>query len=230
MYKVKRDYLGYVQEYNNIMLDKQKRFTNHSALNQDVVLEIMRYAFDYYLNWDPYDVRDNLNAEILDKLKLTRFMKYVEFPYELEKTRDFFYIAHLCYPNVIKYSIRDAVLRVYRKVLSGEEKGFFKNFFSDEFAEARAEICLQEMISKTMSFKSVRDMYKQFSEPEILKKLNNAMLLRPCQQLFITPLDYLHESLPDKWKNDFWYHYYQFEGLYRSCLPADRRKKFNEGT
>lgn len=78
-----------------------------------MVLIVFRYAIENILKWSPEDTRDNMNGEIIKSMKLDSLYRFMEFPDELSKTKDYFYIAHLLYPTRIKY---DKAYYIYLRV------------------------------------------------------------------------------------------------------------------
>ena len=90
------------------------------------------------------------------------------------------------------------------------------NFFNDDYALERAEICLQEALKRT-EFKNEYEMYKFFASDEAAKFLDKFRLTKPAQMYYKNPVQFLHSALPEHNKNEFWFNYFIF-------LPQYNRK------
>ena len=77
-------------EYDELLLGNRTTLpqsffsTNGSAANEQNALDLMRYAFETYLKWTPFELCDWLTWDILILLKLKYVMKYIRFPPELD--------------------------------------------------------------------------------------------------------------------------------------------------
>lgn len=207
---------GILYDYDLIYLGKKKVFSNtfftgNKSSNEDLAISVFKYAIEYYLRWTPEETAKYLNYEYIRLLKLNSLLSYIDFPEELDKNKDMFYIAHLMYPNRIQYNMKDLVINTYRKILKGEKYKFIKNYMSGTKGYINACICFQFMIEQFLQFSSIEEMYKYFSASDGTKTLRKYRLLAICNEMFHSPLDYLHEALPDNQKNEFLYKYYKFK-------------------
>lgn len=193
--------------------------------SRNYALYIIRFAVENYLHWDPFDMRDHFTKEVAIQMKLEPLMKYIDFPPELDRDHDYYYLAMYLYPNVIKIDLKDLVLRTYKDVLSGRLCKFPKEYLSGTQGMMRACLCLQYMISHHLSFSSVKDMYKYFSEPSGSKILKQYRLNNICNEIFEHPIDYLHEALPAKQKDEYWYHYYRFRAYSLMQAKHERSRR-----
>ena len=50
-------YKDVICEYNDILVGIKKRFSQSVNLNEKIVKEIGRYAFEYYLEWTPFEIK-----------------------------------------------------------------------------------------------------------------------------------------------------------------------------
>lgn len=216
-------------EYEQILLGNKAGFSPYyfkygDDTSRNYALYIIKFAVESYLKWDPEDVKNHFNKEIAVQMKLEPLMKYIDFPPELDKDTDYYYIANYLYPEAIKIDLKELVLRVYKNVLSGKLCKFPKEYLSGNQGAARAGICFQYMLTQHCTFHSVKDMYKFFSEPIGSKTLKQYRLNNICNEIYDHPIDYLHESLPNSQKDDFWYHYYRFK-VYNSQQIKKLKKK-----
>lgn len=202
-------------EYDLIYLGKKYEFSksffsNNTRHNEALAIGVLKHAIEYYLKWTPEVTVKFLNEEIIDLMKLKQVMNYIKFPKELDPKKDYFYVAHLMYPDIIPYNVKDIVIKGYKRILKGEKCKFMKNYMSGIGGYINAEICFQYMLEQYLQFSSIEEMYNYFSSPEGIKTLRQYRLLGICTDMYESPLEFLHQSLTNEQKDDFWYHYYRF--------------------
>ena len=185
-------------------------FPYTAEVNMKMALDVFRYAFEQFLRWTPLEVRDYINMDILDKLKLTFFLRYIQFPVELDPGRDLFYLAWLMYPQTIHMSETDLILNVYKGVLDRSLKKYPKEFFTGNSGYVRAMVCLKYALENGRQFENLEELYAYYASPDVWKFLKEAKLDAVCKDLFRTPVEYLHECLSDAQRDEFLYHYYTF--------------------
>lgn len=210
-----------INEYENILLGKKQNFSSFffekgEYANEQNALLVFKYAFEYYLKWDPLTLRDVLDFETLKKLKLHLLLKYVRFPAELDPEVDLFYIAWKLYPSVINFSQRDLIVRVYDNLLNGKISKFPKDFFTGSMGIVRAGVCLQHLLSNYMQFGNLEHIYSTFGKKDIMNTLKKYKLNVVCKDVFDSPVDYLHLSLPKEQQNECYFSYYKFWYLYKN--------------
>lgn len=212
---IQQEYMDIIMEYDDILCGVKKRFSKDVALNEKSVRAIGRFAFSYYMQWTPQDIKNKVTLDVLKKLKLDKlFEKYAGFPHELNAKKDTYYYAHWLYPDLISYDVRSSVLQVYIDVIEGRRNLFSMNFFNDDYALERAEICLQEALKRT-EFKNEYEMYRFFASPtEAAEFLEKFRLTKPAQMYYKNPVQFLHSALPEHNKNEFWFNYFIFVPQY----------------
>lgn len=203
-------------EYEQVLLGNKSsistyyfKFGENPA--QTYALGIIKFAVENYLKWDPFTFRDFYSKEISIQLKLEPLMKYIEFPPELDKTVDYYYLSAMIYPDIISFTPDTLILKTYKNILDGKLKKFPKEYLSGSRGMMRAGICLQYMLNNFMSFSTTKDIYEFFSKPDGIKALKEYRLAPICAEMFDYPIDYIHESLPESQKDEFYYHYYKFK-------------------
>ena len=204
-----------IYEYESVLTGKQKTFTPYffcysETLNEKRALEVFRYAFDTYLRWTPEQLHTGLTIEILALLKLNLLLKYIIYPPEADRKKDVYPVVAKLYPGRFNESIRDTVCRVYNRILSGERDKFPKEFFDGNEGMYKAILCFQFMLNRMPPFTSTKEMYKSFTGPSGSNILRKYKLYAVSSGMFEYPLDFLHASLPDTMKSDFYYHFYRF--------------------
>lgn len=215
-YFIMQKNINLIMEYESILLGKKGSvssyyFSYDAAGNERIALELMKYAFETYLRWSPIALRDHLDMEIIELLKLKSFMKYLNFPPELDPKKDLFYIAWKIYPNTVHISHKDLILRVYESLLDGSIQKFPKDYFLGIKGVQRAALCFNYMLEQYLQFKSVEEMYEFFSGSAGTKALKKYKLFAICKDMFESPLEFLHTALPPSQKNDFLFNFYTFQ-------------------
>lgn len=217
-------------EYDKVLLGKDVKSLNcylfESEQNEKIAIELMKYAFSYYLDWSPEDVYNNLTYEILEDLKLTKMLKYLKFPCELDKKKDLYYVACILYPKKFKVNNVELAIICYKEILEGKRAKFPKEYLTGQLGYTRAYACLQYLLVNYLSFDSKEDMYKFFASSSGTKTLKKYKLSSACMDLFDTPLDFLHYALPENIKSDFLYNLYKFrssEKRYKRKMREERK-------
>jgi len=218
-----------ITEYEDMLVGNRKMisnyyFTYNAAGNMKLALKVMKYAFDTYLHWTPTQLRDCLTYEVIERLRLQQLLRYVIFPVELDSTEDLFYVAWQLYPKTVHFTERDLILRIYKNLLEKKKPKFPKKFFDGTCGSLRAQVCLRYMIEQFLPFNSTDELYDYFASPKCLKALRQNRLSSICTDLFETPLEYLHKSLPKEQQNQFLYYFYDF-----TLRRAEQKKALGNG-
>ena len=211
------------------MLLSKRQHYSASFLDRDTgdinVYEALRYLFEAYLEWTPIQVRDCLTPEIIHLLKMEPLISRVPCPPELDRTRDFEFVAWYLYPETINCTKKDLAIKVYHRLNRGEISRFPKGYF-DGTIEAwfRARCTFQCMLIEYLPpFSSIEELYSYFAGPKGREAIRKYKLLVPLRELYDTPLDYLHDSLSTQQKNESLYQ------KYKQLQQKSRRSKSNTG-
>ena len=206
--------LSIFQEYDQVLLgnkeSKLNKYFFNSEYNEKTAIEIFRYALTYYLGWSADDIYYHLTYDVIKLMKLENLYKYIVFPCELNKEKDFYYIAILLFPKKYKLSRKELTTQLYKKILSGEFNKFPKGYMTGQLGMIRACFCLQYLISHNLYYNNIEELYETFFSPEGNKILKKYKLTTVCNDLFGHPLDFLHTALPNEYKNEYLYHYYRY--------------------
>lgn len=216
-------------EYDDIMIGKRDSFSDsyfskESVASSNNALTVMRYAFKHYLRWSKEAVAEKLDTALMKKLHLLGLMKFIDYPIEYDKDKDYFYLANLVFSRT-RLTLRDRTIHIYERILSGEQSKYPKDYFTGSDGFVKAGICLQYMINNYVSFSSLNDLYSFFSTEEGYEALKQYKLINACNEIFDTPVDFLHFALPDNQKNDFYLNYYRFKYVQEMLDPKGRKKK-----
>ena len=216
------------REYDEVMIGKRdgfstKYFGKDNSRNSENAVKVLEYAFKRYLRWTPEALEEKIDKELLVKLKVYPLLKYITFPVEYDKEKDFFYLVTLVY-NHHNLSFRDKTIHTYELILDGTASKYPKDYFTGNDGLVKAGICLQYLISHNIIFESINDLYSIFACETGYDYLRRYKLLTACKDAFKTPVDFLHFALPKDEKNDFLYYYYRFKYL-KEMLNDKLRKR-----
>ena len=114
-------------------------------------------------------------------------------------------------------------MRTYKEVLDGKLYKFPKEYLSGSMGVLRACVCFQYMVSQYLPFNNIEEMYNFFSTTNGIKALKRYRLYAICTEIFDYPIDYLHEALSERQKNEFFYHYYKFATTNREQITEMKK-------
>lgn len=121
-----------------------------------------------------------------------------------------------------KIDLRAITIAKYDELIAGEIKKFPKHFFDiNAKGRVKACICLQHAISSHHTFSTIEELYSIFGDKNILKLLSQWRLKDVSQQFYKTPLEYLHDALPDENKDEELFELYSEK--YREVLKETGR-------
>ena len=202
---------------------------------EQTVLEIIRYAIGELLGWTPQYAMTHLTYQVVEKMQLDRLMQYIDFPDGMSPKTDIEYVLSLAYPE-LPFDLKMHTHKLHEQVMSGQIKKYPTHFFRGHLGYQRANILLREMIASQYPNASADELYRLFASKKIMSVLRKQKLDKPCtsskkgaQQIYETPLDYLHYALPEDGSTDadaanlpkrdpFLYAFLQFRIAYSECL------------
>ena len=219
-------------EYDDIMIGKRDSYSSilydsKGIVSENYAISIIRYALVHYLGWNKRIMLNCLNYKVMKQMHLQELMKFIEYPVEYDKQKDYFYLVTLLYKEET-LSFRDMTIHIYEKILSGLRSKYPKDYFSGSDGRVRAGICMQYFIEHYVPFSSLNDLYYFFSTAEGYKMLENYKLINACNELFETPVDYLYFSLPDDQKNSLYHNYYRYKYDKENSTSKKRRQRKHE--
>ena len=202
-----------INEYEQVLIGNlpkipQRLFQNEPSANEHLALSVFRYAIEKLLRWTPMEAYRLFSPAVIETMKLTQLLNYINFPTELTKDNTE-YIVYLIYPKEVPYDFAKYVIKVYRQVLNGDIR-YPREYMYGNKGLVRAGICLQYAIKNNMVFHSVEEMYRFFCSPEGLTFLREKKLYQLYKSFYKTPVQFLHFSLPDSLKSELYYNYYTF--------------------
>lgn len=218
-----------IAEYDKVLLGKQRiidpyYFSKRSPeANQHTALMLIKYACETYLRWSPQKIYESMTMDVMKQWKLSGYLRYIEFPPELNKEKNLGYIAHILYPKVIDITDKDICTIVYEQVLSGELKKFPKKFFGESQNMKRACFCLKYAIDNFTNFNNIEQLYDFFGTDECLNFLRTYRIQTYIKTLFDAPITAFYLIAPPDQDIPFLFHYYRFWQIYN-----DQRREETE--
>lgn len=211
-----------IYNYDQVLLGNEKRLCTYfyedgnnytQSSPKETALDILRYAVEDLLRWTPRMMVDSFNGEVIKDMKLDSVIQTLnrEFPVQLDKKRDYYWYAHLLYPKEIPLTDDDLTIKAYKDVLNGKAKRLQKGFLEGDEGEGRIRLCLQYYLS-TLGINSIRGLYYDFSIRGN-KILTQAGLNTARRNHYDHPIDFLHVSLAEDQRDEFFYRYYKFKAL-----------------
>ena len=231
-----------IYNYDQILCGNETRFSGHFFEDKSVhgnnntketALSVLRYAIEDLLRWTPRVMVDYFDGEVINTMKLGRVIEalYKTVPVQLDKKKDYYWYAHLLYPDEIVINDEDLTIKTYRDLLNGKINKFTKGFLEGDEGEDRIRLCLLYYLSQYFPVSSIRELYARFAT-DGNKILKTAKLDGARRAHFEHPLDFLHSCLPSHQKDEFYYHYYKFEFYNRQSKDKANkgsRKRKNRG-
>lgn len=216
-------------EYDDILIGKRNGFSDtffsiDKELDMKHALLVIRYAFETYLKLPPEVLEKKVDKVLMEEMHLLPLMKFIQYPVEYDKEKDYYYLISLLYP-ARKMNIFDKTIHTYESILANTSVKFPKDYFSGRDGHIRAAFCLQYMINHYVAFHSLNDLYHIFASEACYKYLRKYKLMNICRDYFPSPVDYLHFSLPPSQKNSFLYHYYKFKFTKEMLTDTGRKKQ-----
>ena len=182
---------------------------------------VIRYIISDILGWTVSEAESYLNADIFYSLKMDVLAKYLyNLPKDLDMSEDFDYFVDFCFDK--PYDYKRKLVRLFDQLWNGEISKYPRNFFKNKGKE-KLSFLLMEFISKNMANMTIEELYKRFSEAGTMNAMLNAsnvLLKKPMDEIYGqvgtgSPLDFLHNCLPEDQRDDFLYSFYQFQMISR---------------
>lgn len=183
--------------------------------NQAKALSCIRYAIEDILQWDPDEAVKKFDGYIINLLKLSKMLVYIDFPTEVP-FGDPRYILSLLYPDKININQEKLIRDIYRGVLSGEGKQFPREYFAGGIGFKRFCYCIKLLLENYKTFDNIEDVYTFFDSPAGKKFLYSYRLKVPADQFAINMLDVIKYITREEPDSNLVYHYIQWKKEYES--------------
>lgn len=219
-----------ITEYEKVLTGEIKAITSSFFDNctpmqkEKYAVIIIRYALRNLMQLTPEQALLTVNKELLYKLKLAPFLRYIRYPYNLPDD-SWFYVVFLCYPNTYLDKKEKLILYIYQKTLTKESR-LPTDFFIGEQGKETTAIAFRYQLDFIDN--TIDELYEIFSVDKDAKRfLTPLKLANAIGTCFKNALDMLHYSLPPYMRSNLWYNYYNFKSAYtekRRELKKERRK------
>jgi len=214
----------FLKEYDDVLVGKKKTYSAALMARDNgpaMCAEILRRIFKKYLDWSPFQIRDCLTQEIVERMCLAPFIRRIPSPSEVNRETELYYVAWFLYPETKNVSEAELVCKVYRDLMEGKIQKFPKNYFNDNVGYYRAKILFMTMLNEYFSgyFSDIEHLYRFFAANEGKSAIDKYKLKTPMQERYGNPLDYLHDSLPTSMQTK------ESEELYRKIRQKKKSLK-----
>lgn len=192
-------------------------------------LDIVRYVITDLLGWTPKQAMELFTPEVVRMMGLEYIIDtYVECPPDIDKHVDTDYIVYLAFPLEVRYDPTDKLIKMYKKIMTGEKLKFPRNYFAGNEGRYKASILLMYVINQNIILDKdgSEKLYEMFgNNAYINKKLKEWRIYDVCVKIYHSPIDFLHYSLPEELANNFYYANYSFNNVYREYEKEYLRKQ-----
>lgn len=202
-------------DYEKVAINK--KYKNYKVKQKDEEADeeiknavyILKYVFNNILEWSPTMVRDYFTPDIAEWLNLTNCTSKIPFPSELDKNKDFFYIASYIYPKEVPYKKKNIVLDMYEQERYKERPKFNKDFFNLANGKENYDICLRYILAERFINSEKEEIYAYFANNKQGRQfLRENNLLKPLSQHYDCVLEAVHNALNEADKDETLYYYY----------------------
>lgn len=204
-----------LNEYDEVLMGKRKSYSAFfmSRHHGDKVIKIaLKYCFETYLQWTPEQVRECLTPELVKRMHIEGLINRIPCPPELNAKTELYYVAWWLYPETQNVSTPELMIKVYDDLLSEKITKFPKGYFDGILGLIHAKAIFLTMVKRYLSFDGPESMYAFFADTKQSKPIMKKYRLSvPLRELFDSPLDYLHEALPESQKREDLYQQYKEE-------------------
>ena len=204
-------------------------FSYNEDQNHEEACILFRYVFENILGWKPYDVVNYLTYDLIEKLNLKKAFMNLKYPPEYKERKCApFYVAVLCYPEIIKeYKRTNLWIMEYNSILHKGRGNFV--IFDGPDGYDKARYLLNYYLTNNEMFKNLEEAYTFFASPKATAFLKKIRLLAACEQFFLSPLEFFHKSLADDVgeecsRNGLLWQFTEFRAI-DNRLPVESKKK-----
>lgn len=221
----------YLREYDDLLLGRRKSFSSSlmsKTHGSQLCAELLKVIFERYLHWTPIQVRDCLDQNYIKLLKLDTLINRLSCPPEVDRRREFYYVAWNLYPSTINVTPEGLIAKLYKEVVTGDIPKYPKGYFEGNDGRLRAKILFKTMANEYLPrFANKEELYAFFASNRGSTCLNNYKLGVPLREYYDSPLDYLHDALSERQKD--WDLYEKYSKMV-STKPDDTHVNFSDYT
>lgn len=202
----------YLHEYDDFLLGNRKSFSSalmSKGQGPHLCAQLLKLIFKYYMHWSPTEIRDKLNQNYIDILRIEPLINRIPCPPEINPKREFYYVAWYLYPETVNAKPPELTIKLYMDVLKGDLVKFPKNYFDGNIGYIRARLLFLTMVKEFLpKFENIESMYRFFASDKGRQAINTYKLNVPLRELYGSSLAYLHDSLPERQRDESLYKKY----------------------
>lgn len=210
-----------IYEYIQIRTGEKDVFSNKyfgrisKELKERNTINFYKDVFEIFLKWTPGQIKTFLTSEVLKAMKIDMLFNYLPLPPEMtdsynRRWLDYSYVAHILYPNEIRYDKEALTIRVYKDILSDSLYSFPKRYFDGYDGGERALTCFRYMVNNYETFRNAEEYYAYFSSTQGRRDIDKYKLTTVMHDIYGSPINFAHEAAPDEIKDEALFHYYKF--------------------
>ena len=140
---------GTIARYEDyLMYGKKLSFSGTPAEKERGALDVIRYVITECLGWTPMEAMSCLTHDVAKATHIDVLVEnYVRCPQDVTKGEDYDYVVHLAFPNEVPYNPTEKLIRMYKKIMSGDKAKLPKKYFAGEGGTYKASVLLLYVIS-----------------------------------------------------------------------------------
>ena len=228
-----KQHVSYLKEYKEVLLGQRKAYSSALMSKQGIEWRkgLLRSIFEQYRNWTPEQIRDLLTPALVTEMKLWTLINSIPCPAELDRKKELYYVAWYLYPETRNMTDDQLTLKLHADILNGQKRGFPRGYFDGDKGCHRAHILFCEMIEREFPRLGITDntrfLYEYFASCHGKGLLRKYKLMTALCARYDSPLEYLHDFLPPKQKDDDLFKYYASHKytVYMPKAPMSRKEQ-----
>ncbi len=208
--------LALIMSYEDMLINQDRKHikivkrNGNKAEGPNNAVTLLKYAFEEIYGWSPQMVYNFFTPEVAEWMELDICVKKIPFPPELDKNKDYFYVATYLYPDKIAYNKRKTVLAIYERERYKENPDFPKDFFKNKEGKENYNLILRYVLSEHFYSSSIKDIYEYFSDKkQALNFFRDNHLYLGKGFFYSSYIEAIHSVLPPNDKNTFYLNYYR---------------------
>jgi hypothetical protein len=226
-------------EYEEVLTGRKKdflcSFKGSFRENCIEVGNIWRYAILHILKWNAKEAEKYMTDELVDKLMLNKTFSGINFDRGHTYIQDYRFVLQYAFPGEVIFDKRAQAIAEYEHVAklgvwqgNKEYYKYPKKFFLDNDGIERSKILLRYVINLYLSTMTVEELYAFFNDKTSAARwLQRKKLGVPIKLIFLSPIEYLHYSLPVQRRDDIIYYNYKIANM---CRDLDKPKRRPRGS
>ncbi len=223
-----------IEKYEALMMNPDYHFylSGTPKEKENGALAIVRYIVSDLLGWTPQEALACMNRHVAEEMHVDKLLVYVDFSKDVAKEDDYDYVIYRAFPNEVDYNPYKKIIKLYRKILSGDKVKFPKRYFNktpDGYMRANCILLYAIQTNLVFQESDMLGLFKYFSNaPAINKKLKEWKILAACKMLYDgDALAFLHNTVDGGEETDFLYNNFKFNKILdaQAAMGANRSSR-----